>query len=155
MTAKHGGGGSMCGSRPHGAPRALTACRLCTTGSQQRAQRRLHTSGCPSAPPAHRCSSHPRCTVGLWGGRSWGLVPPTSLSFSFPISRKEKNHLPAYAQLLQLLFCCPKGLGRWGTQTTSLHPPRTSTPRLSLMPGSSRGGQSGVWGGLEGLHFCL
>ena len=45
----------------------LTACRPCTTGSRRRGRRRLRTAGCPSAPPAPRCSWRPRCTAGLRG----------------------------------------------------------------------------------------
>lgn len=79
-------------------PRALTACRLCTTGSRRRGRRRLRTAGCPSAPPAPRCSWRPRCTAGLRGKReTWARlprsVPPPPLAppipFSFPALRKQ------------------------------------------------------------------
>lgn len=103
--AKADGAGGPCAPSPAPrVPQALTACRLCTTGSRQRGRRRPHTAGCPSAPPAPRCSSRPRCTAGLRGRRELGVGashPSPLTPFFSPCSRR-KNHLRAHAQLLLL-----------------------------------------------------
>lgn len=80
---------------PFCALQALTVCHLCTTGSQQRGQQRLHTAGFPSGPGAPQCSLHLRCTEGLWGEgkpgvstqQPWGFLPlPSPCSSRSPFS---------------------------------------------------------------------
>lgn len=127
------------------APWALTVCHLCTTGSRQRGRRRLRTAGCPSAPLAPQCSSHPRCTEGLRGKQEsgfgawqpWGSHP-LPLLFKLPFTslhcRKESKpplspcQAPAALALLSRV-----GLGKWGTPCCSLAWPssKTGAPRLS------------------------
>lgn len=80
---------------PHFAPQALTSCHLCTTGSQQRGQRRPRTAEFPSAPRAPRCSSHLRCTEGLQGeGSGVSTQQPLGL-LSPPLAPQDLPSLPA------------------------------------------------------------
>lgn len=77
-------------------PQALTSCHLCTTGSRRRGQRRLRTAGCPSAPPAPRCSWHPRCTEGLRGEGKPGVSTQRPLGpLALPLAPQDLLSLPA------------------------------------------------------------